>query len=88
MLNPRLNNCVDCTTIPNLLIDIDCKLTELAKNLYNNTVYILNWQMPDTVFSDLLNYKRILTYKLCNEDYACEYTVKMIASKVKLLKYK
>ena len=88
MLQPRLNNCVDCTTIPVLLGDIDCKLTELAKNEYNNIVFMLNFPTPGTVFYDLLNYKRILSYKLIDENYACRYTVAQIASKVKLLIHK
>lgn len=88
MLNPRLNNCVDCTTIPVLLSDIDCKITELAKNEYNNTVFILGMNTKNNVFGDLLNYKRILTYKYCNPDYAEHFTVAKIASRVKLLIHK
>lgn len=88
MLNPRLTNCVDCTTIPALLTDIDCKLTELANNQYNNIVFALNYPVPATVMSDLLNYKRILTYKNINPDWICNYTVEKIASKVKLLIFK
>ncbi len=88
MLAPRLNNCVDCTTIPVLLSDIDCKLTQLAKKEYNNTVFILGECINSNVFSDLLNYKRILTYKVCNPEYASCYTVKKIASRVKLLIHK
>ena len=88
MLNPRLNNCVDCTTIPSLLQDIDCKITELAKKEYNNTVFILNKCIPSDVFLSLLNYKRILTYKLVNPDYACHFSVKKIASLVKILIHK
>ncbi len=88
MLSPRLTNCVDCSSIPTLLDDIDCKLVELSNNLYNNTVFILNKAIPVEAIADLLNYKRILTYKLCNEDYAKHYTIQMIASRVKLLKFK
>jgi hypothetical protein len=88
MLSPRLTNCAECSSISALLADIDCKLFELSKDLYNNVVFILNLPTPGTVMNDLLNYKRILTYKLCNEDYAKRYSVEMIASKVKLLKYK
>lgn len=88
MLQPSLTNCIDCSTIPVLLDDIDCKLKELASSLYNNTIYSLNQPINGTVFLDLLNYKRILTYKFCNPDYALPFTVEMIASKVKLLKYK
>ncbi len=88
MLYPRLTNCVDCSTIPALLADIDCKLTELAKNEYNNIVFQLNYPIPGTVIDDLLNYKRILTYKYCNIDYAEHFSVERIASRVKLLIHK
>jgi hypothetical protein len=88
MLSPRLTNCVDCSTISALLSDIDCKLTEMANNYYNNIVFSLNLPAKGIVMLDLLNYKRILTYKLCNPDYACKYSVEMIASRVKLLKFK
>ena len=88
MLSPRLTNCVDCTKIPALLNDIDCKLNQLAGELYNNLVYLLNQPVPSTAIIDLLNYKRILTYKACNPDYASHYTVQQIASRVKLLKFK
>ena len=88
MLSPRLTDCVNCSSITALLADIDCKMAELADNLYNNIVFMLNRPIPGIAMSDLLNYKRILTYKLCNEDYAKHYTVEMIASRVKLLKFK
>lgn len=88
MLSPRLTDCVECSSISALLSDINCKLTELAKNEYNNVVFSLNQPVRSTVMWDLLNYKRILTYKLCNADYAAKYTVQMIASRVKLLKFK
>jgi hypothetical protein len=88
MLSPRLTNCIDCTTIPVLLTDIDCKLTDLAKDQYNNIVFSLNNTIPEVAIGDLLNYKRILTYKFCNPDYASKYTVAMIASKIKILIHK
>lgn len=88
MLQPSLTNCVDCSTIPVLLNDIDCKLKDLANNLYNNIIYLLNQPVPGVVMLDLINYKRILTYKFCNPDYALPFTVEQIASRVKLLKYK
>ena len=84
MLSPRLTDCIECSSIPALLKDIDCKLTILANSEYNNIVFILNNPISD-VIGDLLNYKRILTYKYCNPDYAAKYTVKMIASRVKIL---
>lgn len=88
MLTYRLTNCVECTTIPVLLADIDCKLTEMSKKLYNDIVFILNSPISSTIIIDLLNYKRILQYKKCNPEYASCYTIDQIASKVKILIHK
>lgn len=88
MLSPRLINYPECSTISQLLQDIDCKLVEMAGALYNNTVFMLNKSVNHEAISDLLNYKRILLFKYCNPDYAGKYTVEMIASKIKILKYK
>ena len=88
MLSPRLTNCPECASIPVLIADIDCKLASLANNLYNNVVFMLNQPVPGGVMLALINYRRILAYKYCNPDYAAPFTVNMIASRVKLLKYK
>lgn len=87
MLSPRLTDCPNCPNLPDLISDIDCKLSELGTNLYNNVVFSLNNNIPAVAIIDLLNYKRILTFKLCNPDYAsgCGYNVQTIASKVRLL---
>ncbi len=70
MLTYRLTNCVDCTTAPVLITDIDCKLTDMAKKLYNDIIFALNRPISQTVMLDLLHYKRILQCKICNPDYA------------------
>ena len=88
MLSPRLVNCLDCITPKALITDIDCKLTDLSNNQYNNIVYMLNLPFPNLVIGDLLNYKRILVNKLCNPDYAACFSVQQIASRVKLLIHK
>lgn len=88
MLSPRLTDCVTCSSITALIADIDCKMAELSNNLYNNIIFSLNRPILGIVMSDLLNYKRILTYRLCNENYAPDFTLEMIASRVKLLKNK
>jgi len=85
MLSPRLSECTECSSISQLLDIIDCKLTELAKNEYNNIIFSLNLSIQSETFGDLLNYKRILTYKLCNYDYACAFSLSAIASRVKVL---
>mgnify|MGYP003640949902 CR=1 FL=1 len=88
MLNPRLTNCTECANINSLIEEIDCKVAELANVLYNNIVFMLNKSFNSTTMFDLLMYKRILSYKICNPDYAGNYSVNMIASKIKILKFK
>ena len=88
MLQPRLTNCIECSSIPALLKDIDAKLTILAKIAYNNIIFSMNHNLSCSPIGELLNYRRILTYKFCNEDYAKCFTIKMIASRVKLLIHK
>jgi len=85
MLLPRLTNCPECASIPSLLRRIDCSLNQLARNLYNNTIFSLNQPISGTVILDLLNYKRILTYRVCNPNYAGCYSLNAIASRVILL---
>ena len=82
MLSPRLTNCPECANIPSLLKKIDCKLAELGNNLYNNISYMLNKPVPADDITQLIGYRRILMYKLCNPSYVQEYTIPMISSKV------
>ena len=83
MLTPRLTNCAQCDDICSLIESIDCKVAEMSVSLYNNVVFMLNKSFNHEVLSDLLNYKRILQYKVCNPNYAGHFTVNMIASKVR-----
>lgn len=85
MLEPRLNNCIDCATIPVLINNIDAKIASLATEEYNNIVYDLNHYINGQVIFDLLEYKQILEWKFCNADYCKAFTVPMIASRVQIL---
>jgi hypothetical protein len=88
MLSPRLGECLQCSDISSLLCEIDEKLAKMARIQYNNVIFSLNKPFDGTLMMDLLNYKRILTYKLCNSDYAECYSVNQIASRIKLLKHR
>jgi hypothetical protein len=85
MLLPRLNNCINCATIPVLINDINVKIASLATEQYNDIIYQLNNYINGQVIFDLLQYKQILEWKFCNADYCAPFTVEMIASKVKIL---
>jgi hypothetical protein len=85
MLLPRLNNCINCTDIPNLIKSIDCKLAEYANSLYNNITYMLNQSVPAGAMIRLITYKRILTYKQCNPDYIPTVSIERITSRVNIL---
>ena len=85
MLSPRLTNCPECANIPDLLNKIDCKLAELGNSLYNNISYMLNKPIAAGDITQLIAYRRILTYKYINPDYAYHYSINRIASKVLML---
>jgi hypothetical protein len=85
MVYPRLVNNLTCGEIPALLRNINCRMTVLAYALYNNTIYIMNKKVDPADMLRLMAYKEILTIKYCDPDYLKEFTVPMIASKVKRL---
>jgi len=85
MLQPKLTNCSECNDIQILLNKIDCKLAKLGHVLYGNVVFLLTNSISAVVMYDLLNYKRILTYKQVSPDYCEDYTVEMISSVVRRL---
>lgn len=69
MLHSVLTNYSSGTDISVLLEKIDCKLATLGNSLYGNTVFMLNDPVSATAIIDLLNYKRILTFRQVNPDY-------------------
>lgn len=83
MLTPRLTSCRTCAEVPNLLATINCKIAEISLSLYQNITLMLSRPVDGSLIEDLLHYKRILTYKYCNPDYAVDYTIEKIASKVR-----
>jgi hypothetical protein len=83
MINPRLSCCKECADALALVKEIDCKLYELSLDAYNNIIFALNLKINQQAVSDLLNYKRILLFKSQNDNYAQNYSVNMIASKIK-----
>lgn len=86
--NIKIRDCSVCIETSQLLDDIDCKIKELSVDLYNNVIYSLNHPVKLDTFTDMVNYKRIITYRQYNENYALPYTDEQIASKIKLLKFK
>ena len=88
MLTPRLTNCEDCDDILSLIGEIDCRVATLADSMYNNVTLMLNYPINTSSLFALLNYKRILQCRYVNPNYACDYSLYDIASRVKVLKYK
>lgn len=85
MLSPRLTNYQDCASIPDLIKEIDCKLSYYANGLYNNITFMLNQSVPAGIMIQLIAYKRILLYKQNNCNYVGHVCMSKIISKVKLL---
>jgi hypothetical protein len=88
MLATKQLNCESCMTYTSLIEDIDCKLTKLSKDLYNNVIFALNNPVNRELFIQLMTYRRILNYRIYNSDYASPFTDEQITSRVKLLKFK
>ena len=66
MLESKFTNCKKCGDIDDLLKRINCKLTELSYNMYNNVVFMLNKCAPTYELTQLLKYREILTKKKTN----------------------
>lgn len=88
MLNPRLTSCTECADITSLIQEIDCKVSEVSVALYNNLVFMLNKNIEPDIITDLMIYRRILMYKICNPNYTGHFTMNMIASRIKILKFR
>jgi hypothetical protein len=81
----------NCSTVKNpksIIKEIDCKLVEYAKNHYNNISFMTKKKVPVNIIKDLIHYKRILTYKDCNENYLENIPVSLIYDKVMLKLHK
>ena len=86
MLSVRTSSCRDCALINKLIGSIDCQLAKMANNLYLNIAYMLDKPVYATDMSTLLHYKRILTYKNVNADWAADdFTIEEITSRIKVL---
>lgn len=85
MLNQKLVDYSNYSSIEKLLTEIDIALAKNAKIMYNNLIFALNYPCNKNEIIALLHYKRILTYKLYNENYTSFWPVNQIMNKVKLL---
>ncbi len=85
MLKVRETACRECSLINELIKKIDCQVAKMAHNLYVNLVYMVNKPIEACKISTLLHYKRILTYKACNAEYAVDFSVEKIGSRVNFL---
>lgn len=85
MLSIKLTNCRECALVSRLIDSIDCQLAKMANNLYHNIAFMLDRPVEASNMSTLLHYKRILMYKSCNEDWASDYSINDIASRINFL---
>jgi hypothetical protein len=85
MLSLKVTNCRECALVSNLIDSIDCQLAKMANNLYFNIAYMLDKPVEGSKMSTLLHYKRILQYRSVNEDWAPDYCITDIASRVNAL---
>lgn len=53
--------------------------------MYLNLIYMLDRPVNTCTMSSLMHYKRILTYKNCNPDWACQISLEKLVSRVHYL---
>lgn len=85
MLKTTLTECTDCENLLDLICQIDDKLKTYTVNQYNNLTLMVCLPFNKEVIDALLHYKRIVTHKAFNCNYACDYSVSTIISRVKIL---
>lgn len=96
MLKLSLSECKDCSNLSHLVCQIDDKIAYYTKNMFNNMTLMICADYNEDVLSRLLHYKRILTNRTYNCDYAahgactCDctevtYSTADIISRVKIL---
>lgn len=82
MSTPIITTCKQCSEIPNLISIIDCKIAMEANKLYQNIVLMLNLPVDDCLIEELIHYKRILTYKSCEDGYAENFSIERITNQI------
>lgn len=85
MLTIKMTDCDQCGSILALISGIDCTITKIGNDIYNDLIFALNKSCRTGDMNDLLHYRRILIHKWCNSLYAEDFTVLQIASKVQLM---
>jgi hypothetical protein len=83
MLTSKLTNCKEGGNIQDLLNRINCKLSELSYDMYNNITFMLNINVPSSEITQLLMYRNILIDKQVNLQMSTEdYSLEDISGKV------
>ena len=85
MLNTKITNCTSCANVIDLLSEIDRKLFHFSRNKYSNISLLTNLEYDEYSIGRLLRYKSILNKRLYNPNYACDYPLTAIISKIKIL---
>lgn len=71
-LTPRLQECQDCQTLKNLLVQVDCSLQNLLRNRLNTENFNVETYFCNGHAKTLAHYKRILTKRIYNPTYMCD----------------
>ncbi len=88
-MNIITRECDDCSSLQQILEDIDCTILDLITHKYNQLIYGVDIYCKEALYDALIVYKRILTARLYNCVYPCSpYNTNEILSKARLLVYK
>jgi hypothetical protein len=85
MLKIKLTNCSTCIDVEKLLCEVDETLKKYASNALNNAALMLNLPVNTETIGLLIQYKRILSNKIRNSQYANTVPLSSITSRIKIL---
>lgn len=72
LISPTITECLDCTSLKEMIEKIDCSLYELIRNKQNNESYNTDSYFSLSHFNNLSQYKRIIGKKIFNPTYPCK----------------
>lgn len=69
MLYIRPEECQSCSSFDSLLKSIDCTILDMSKNKYYSLIYNSELYFDESLFKQLLRYKRILNNRIVKPKY-------------------
>lgn len=89
MQNPQISQCSNCGSLREIYKEIECTLIDLIKRKWANAQYNTALSFNQSLYDDLVRYKRVVYKRMFNPAYPCvSVDVQDIITQVRLRVYK